>query len=82
MPNIIVKNKSGSDVIFYGIETVTFDCDDGTQAVFVFQGGGGESGTTATIDAASNLVLSNAYIDDDGNLVLTAQVDENNILTI
>ena len=84
MPNLIIKDRNGNDVIYEGILSVTFDTDDGGKATFVYVQE--NTGTTASI-VDDVLVLNNASIDEanileldgasivDGYLVIDKEVD-------
>ena len=80
MPNIILKNKNGEDVVYSDILSVTFDADDGTQATYVYVSP--VTSTTASIED-DVLVLNNAEISEENTLNLKeATIDESGCLVI
>lgn len=81
MPNIVLKDRNGTDVVYEGILSVSFNDENGNIVKYVYVSEE-TSGTTAiienetlvlngaTIDENNILSLENAYIDEQGNLVL------------
>ena len=81
MPNIKLKDRNGKDIIYENILSVTFDCEDGTQATFVYVSQA--TGTTAYIDTDGAIVLNNATVDASNVLELDgAIIDESGYLVI
>lgn len=80
MPNIKLKDRNGKDVIYQNILSVTFDCEDGTQATFVYVSQ--ETGTTAYIDNSGAIVLNNSVIDNANVLELEGASIEDGYLVI
>lgn len=80
MPNIILKNREGESIVYAGILSVTFDTDDGEQAVFAYVPP--TKNTTAKI-VDDILILNNAAVSEDNVLNLTGSiVDETGALVI
>lgn len=82
MPNIILKNRNGEDVIYNNILSVTFDTDDGGQATYVYVSSASTS-TTASINEDGTLLLNNAEVSEDNTLTLKeVTIDESGNIVI
>lgn len=80
MPNIILKNREGESIVYSDILTVTFDTDDGEQAVFAYVPP--IKNTTAKI-VDGILILNNAAVSEDNTLNLTGSIiDDTGALVI
>ena len=82
MPNIVLKDRNGTPIVYQGILTVSFNDENGRIVRYAYVNEEPTSGTTAiikdnqlilngaTIDKNNNLSLENASIDEQGYLVL------------
>lgn len=81
MPNIVLKDRNGTPIVYQGILTVSFNDENGKIVRYAYIEEE-PTGTTAIIKD-NQLILNGASIDESNNLSLeNARIDEQGYLVL